>query len=161
MSCPPPLPDPLVELVAGRLRVIAEPTRIRLLDRLRDGEATVQQLTDMLDTTHQNVSKHLGLLHQAGLVTRRKDGTYVRYAIADASPLQVFEEVSSSVTRQLAQLAQLVAQDAGAGNRAAATGVASRPRHESLGHRRRCAAESRTAASQHTAESGDHRHLPR
>jgi len=108
MSCPHPLPDPLIELLAGRLRVIADPTRIKLLDLLQDGEATVQQLTDMLDTTHQNVSKHLALLHQAGLVRRRRDGVFVHYAIADPSALHVFEELSSAVARQVGELARIL-----------------------------------------------------
>ena len=43
-SVPHPLPDPLVELIAGRFRVLAEPMRIKLLDRLRDGDATVLEL---------------------------------------------------------------------------------------------------------------------
>jgi hypothetical protein len=46
------------EMIAARMRVFAEPTRIRLLGLLDEGEATVQQLTDRMQTTHQNVSKH-------------------------------------------------------------------------------------------------------
>lgn len=47
---------------------------------LNEGDATVQEITDRLMTTHQNVSKHLGVLYQAGMVSRRKQGTCVRYA---------------------------------------------------------------------------------
>ena len=46
MSLPHPLPEPLVELIARRFRVIGEPMRIRILDRLRDGEASVAELTE-------------------------------------------------------------------------------------------------------------------
>ena len=55
MPLPRPLPDPLVELIARRFRVLGEPMRIRLLDRLRDGEATVLELTDALGASQQNV----------------------------------------------------------------------------------------------------------
>src|SRR5919108_5215775 len=78
-----PLPDEAIEVIAARLRVIAEPTRIRLMELLDEGEATVQELTDRVVTTHQNVSKHLTVLHQAGMVSRRKDGASVRYALVD------------------------------------------------------------------------------
>ena len=88
MDIPHPLPEPLVELIAQRFRVIGEPMRIRLLDRLRDGEATVNELTEALGASQQNVSKHLGVLHQAGIVSRSKAGTSVRYAIADATRLR-------------------------------------------------------------------------
>ena len=67
---PHPLPEALVELIAQRFRVIAEPMRIRLLDALRDGPLTVNQLTEMLGASQQNVSKHIGVLAQAGIVGR-------------------------------------------------------------------------------------------
>jgi hypothetical protein len=51
-----PLPDDLVELIAHRLRVLSEPSRIKLLDHLRNGEASVLELTAAMETTEQNVS---------------------------------------------------------------------------------------------------------
>jgi DNA-binding transcriptional ArsR family regulator len=108
MPVPRPLPDPLVELVAQRFRVIGEPMRIRLLDRLRDGEASVQELTETLGATQQNVSKHLGVLHQAGIVSRRKDGNHVHYAIADDTVFDLCEQVCGGLARQLAELHEIV-----------------------------------------------------
>ena len=61
------LPDDLVELIARRFTVLSEPTRIKLLDRLREGEATVLELTELIGTTQQNISKHLGVLQQSGI----------------------------------------------------------------------------------------------
>lgn len=75
-----PLPAPLIELIAQRFRLLSEPTRIKLLDVLREGPANVQQLTEATGSTQQNVSKHLGLLHRAGVLERRKRGTSVVYA---------------------------------------------------------------------------------
>jgi hypothetical protein len=66
------LSDEAIELIAARLRVIAEPNRIRIFRLLNEGDATVQELTDRLMTTHQNVSKHLGVLYQAGMVAAAK-----------------------------------------------------------------------------------------
>ena len=108
MPLPHPLPEPIVELVAQRFRVIGEPMRIRILDRLRDGEATVAALTEHLATSQQNVSKHLGVLHQAGILSRRKDGTSTLYAIADESVLALCEQVCGGLQRQFSDLAELV-----------------------------------------------------
>lgn len=109
MTLPHPLPDPLVELIARRFRVIGEPMRIRLLDRLREGEASVQELTAATGATQQNVSKHLGTLHAAGVVARRKEGTRTVYTIWDESVLDLCEHVCGSLQRQYAELGDLLA----------------------------------------------------
>ncbi len=103
-SLPHPLPDALVELVARRFRVIGEPMRIKLLDHLRSGEATVQELTEVVAASQQNVSKHLGVLHDSGIVGRRKEGTQVFYRVVDAGVFELCETVCGSVQRQLAEL---------------------------------------------------------
>jgi DNA-binding transcriptional ArsR family regulator len=108
VSLPAPLPDPVIELVARRFRVLGEPMRIRILERLRSGDATVQQLTESLGASQQNISKHLNLLLDAGLVSRRKEGTSAIYAFADPSVYDLCETVCGSLQRQFADLANLV-----------------------------------------------------
>jgi DNA-binding transcriptional ArsR family regulator len=108
MALPHPLPAPLVELIARRFRALGEPMRIRLLDRLREGEATVLELTDALDASQQNVSRHLQVLLEAGILSRRKHGTYAYYSIADEGVLGLCEQVCGSLQRQVAELAALV-----------------------------------------------------
>jgi DNA-binding transcriptional ArsR family regulator len=99
-----PLPDALTELIAQRFRVLGEPMRIKLLDRLRDGDATVGELQTALGASQQNVSKHLGILHAAGMVARAKQGTQVRYAISDPSVFELCELVCGGVRRQHQEL---------------------------------------------------------
>jgi DNA-binding transcriptional ArsR family regulator len=103
-SVPHPLPDELVELIAGRFRVLAEPMRIRLLDHLRDGPATVQELKERTGGSQQNVSKHLGVLHGAGMVSRRKLGTFVRYEISDPEVFELCDQVCGGLRRRIEQL---------------------------------------------------------
>jgi DNA-binding transcriptional ArsR family regulator len=103
-AVPHPLPEPLIELVAQRFRVLGEPMRIKLLDRLREGEATVGQLQDALGASQQNVSKHLGILHAAGMVARNKDGNHSRYSISDPSVFELCDQVCGGVRRQLQEL---------------------------------------------------------
>ena len=74
MELPSPIPMELAEMIAARLRVIGDPTRIRILDQLRGGELSVAQITERLGTSQQNASKHLGVLLQAGIVARRRRG---------------------------------------------------------------------------------------
>jgi DNA-binding transcriptional ArsR family regulator len=105
---PHPLPEALVELIAQRFRVIGEPMRIRLLDALRDGPMTVNELTEALGATQQNVSKHIGVLAQAGVVAREKDGNRVRCSIADPSIFELCEIVCGGLRQQVAELEQLL-----------------------------------------------------
>src|SRR5688500_20172765 len=86
-----PLPPMLVELIAQRFRVIGEPMRIRLLDHLRSGPASVGGLSEALGASQQNVSKHLGVLLQAGIVAREKRGNHVVYSISDDSEFVLCE----------------------------------------------------------------------
>jgi DNA-binding transcriptional ArsR family regulator len=101
---PHPLPDALVELIARRFHVLEEPMRIRLLDHLRDGEATVHDLAEGTDASQQNVSKHLNLLHDAGVVARRKSGTQVYYRIVDERVFELCESACGSVQRHVGEL---------------------------------------------------------
>ena len=103
-----PLPEPLIELVAQRFRVLGEPMRIKLLDRLREGAATVTELQEALGASQQNVSKHLGILHAAGMVGRTKEGNSTRYAISDPSVFELCDQVCGGVRRQLHELEQIL-----------------------------------------------------
>jgi DNA-binding transcriptional ArsR family regulator len=105
---PHPLPDELVDLDARRLRAVAEPMRIRLLDHLRDGEATVGDLSDALGASQQNVSKHLAVLPDASVVGSRRDGNHVLYRIVDESVLTLCETVCGSLEQQLQTLTSLI-----------------------------------------------------
>ena len=108
MTLPHPLSEPLAELIARRFRVIGEPMRIRLLDRLRDGETTVNDLTEALGASQQNVSKHLQVLLEAGIVGRRKQGNHAYYGVVDEGVFALCEQVCGGLERQLTQLHALV-----------------------------------------------------
>ena len=94
-----------LDLVAARFKLLGEPMRLRLLQALHDGERNVTQLVTASGATQANVSKHLGLLFDAGILSRRKDGMHVFYAIADP---MVFELCTLVCTRLQADLARKV-----------------------------------------------------
>ena len=108
VAIPHPLPDALVGLIAERFRVIGEPMRIRLLDALRDGPLTINELTAALGASQQNVSKHVGVLARAGIVGREKDGNRVRCFIADESVFELCELVCGGMRQQVTELDRLL-----------------------------------------------------
>lgn len=88
--------DKMMELVARRFRTLGEPFRLRLLQQLERGEKTVGELAEALDGNQPNVSKHLGILHDAGLVSRRRDGNSIVYMISDPMVFRLCELVCRS-----------------------------------------------------------------
>ena len=108
MNTPHPLPDALIERIAQRFRLLGEPMRIRLLDSLRDGPATVSDLVEKLDAGQQNVSKHLNVLHEAGVLSRTKRGNFVEYEIADDTMFALCDLVCGGLRRQVAELDQVL-----------------------------------------------------
>ncbi len=111
MALTSPIPDPVVELIAERFRLLGEPMRVRALDQLRSrGEASVGELAEALETSQQNVSKHLGALHGARVVARRRDGNRVLYSIADEGVLAICEAVCGSLERSYGELSTALAE---------------------------------------------------
>jgi DNA-binding transcriptional ArsR family regulator len=95
-----PLPLPLIELIAERFRVLGEPMRIRLMDAMYNGEATVSELQEATGASQQNVSQHLGVLLRAGIVAREKRGNYSVYSLADPSMFALCDAVCDGLRRR-------------------------------------------------------------
>ena len=105
MSRHPVLNDHALEIVARRFAVLAEPMRLRLIQALFDGEKNVTELVEATQGTQANISRHLQTLIQAHVLTRRKDGLLVFYAIADPTIYQLCELVCGSLEKTLARQA--------------------------------------------------------
>jgi DNA-binding transcriptional ArsR family regulator len=88
-------------LVAARFKVMAEPLRLRMLQELEVGEMSVGEITEAVESTQPNVSKHLKMMQEAGLVSRRQEGNTVYYSIADASVFEICDVVCSSIRERL------------------------------------------------------------
>ncbi|HEX6645067.1 MAG TPA: metalloregulator ArsR/SmtB family transcription factor [Gemmatimonadales bacterium] len=86
--------------VAERFKALGEPARLRMLDALRGGEMAVSELIDLTGMGQANVSKHLQILHAAGLVSRRKEGLFVFYALADREVLLLCDIMCDRIERQ-------------------------------------------------------------
>ncbi len=92
-----PMSDRALELIAQRFKLLSEPTRLRILQLLMGGEKSVNELVALMSTTQANVSKHLGILADGGLVTRRKVGVSTLYRIADPSLITLCDLVCTSL----------------------------------------------------------------
>ena len=95
------LPKEALEQVAAYFQVLSEPTRLSLLNLLRSGERNVGELAQACGFTAANVSRHLALLTQHGLIERESRGTSVYYRIADESVYALCDLVCGNVARQL------------------------------------------------------------
>lgn len=98
--------DAALELVARHFAVLAEPMRLRLIQALFDGEKNVNALVELTGGTQANVSRHLQTLTQARILSRRKEGLQVIYAIADPSIFKLCELVCGSLEKELSRQAE-------------------------------------------------------
>lgn len=98
-----PLSPRAVEMVAARFKVLSEPVRIQILQSLYDQRGSVGEITRAVGSTQPNVSKHLKILQDAGLVTRKPEGNTVYYSIADESVFALCDVVCSSLKDDLAE----------------------------------------------------------
>ena len=90
-----------LEMVAARFRAMGEPLRLRILQQLEDGERSVSALAESVASTQPNVSKHLKVLQDAGLVKRRQQGTTIYYSIADTMVFELCEMICSTLRDRL------------------------------------------------------------
>ncbi len=103
----PALSADALHLVARRFAVLGEPMRLRLLHELMEQEQPVNTLVGLTGGTQANVSRHLQTLAAAGLVSRRKEGLQVFYAIADPSIFKLCDLVCGSLEKHLTKNAQI------------------------------------------------------
>ena len=86
-------PDILVESIAAWFKAIGDPSRVRLLMVLKEGETSVSDLVARTGIGQASVSKHLGILRQAGVVSLRRDGRLAIYSLKGEVPLKVCQLV--------------------------------------------------------------------
>jgi ArsR family transcriptional regulator len=96
------LSERVLEMVAERFKLLAEPMRLRLLYSLTEGEKSVAELVDDSGALRANVSKHLSMLLDAGVVRRRKQGLNAYYSVADETVYELCELVCGSIYDRLA-----------------------------------------------------------
>lgn len=96
-----------LERVANLFRAFSESSRLAIVQELKSGERSVSEIVDALPTSQANVSKQLKLLYDAGVVSRRKQGTQVLYQIADPMVFELCRLVCDKLNRDAVRPARL------------------------------------------------------
>ncbi len=78
-----------IEMAARALKAIAHPLRLKILCVLGDQEACVQEIVDAVGTSQSNISQHLAILREKGVLLTRKDANRVYYRVGDQRTLQL------------------------------------------------------------------------
>jgi ArsR family transcriptional regulator len=97
------LTDDALDLIASRFRILSDPMRLKILHALGETELTVTELVAATNGLQANISKHLGYLLDAGIVSRRKEGLNAYYKVADDSIFALCEVVCNRLDEQFSQ----------------------------------------------------------
>ena len=98
-------PEALAE-IAAYFQALSEPTRLEILNLLRQGERNVGELAQLCGFTAANISRHLAMLTKHGLVQRESRGTSAYYRIADTSVYELCDLVCGKIARQVQRTAE-------------------------------------------------------
>lgn len=93
--------DELLHKIADVLKAMADPTRLKIIHALHNGERCVSDILEMVGGSQANVSKHLSVLKRAGLVDCRREGLNVYYRIIDAGVFTICRNVCDSLELRL------------------------------------------------------------
>ncbi len=100
----------LFESQASVLKALGQPTRLQILDLLKDGERCVCEIFPAINQEQANVSKHLSILKQAGILESRKDGLRIIYRLKNQEVLGLLKGVSRILKAQAQEQRRLMAQ---------------------------------------------------
>lgn len=93
--------DSLLEQVSGYFAVLSEPTRLKIIHALCNGEKSVNDIVEEVDSTQSNISRHLNLMYRAGVLQRRKEGTLVLYQVKEPTVVELCRTVCVHVAAKL------------------------------------------------------------
>lgn len=100
------VPQEVVQQVSEYFSILSEPMRLRLLNLLREGEKCVQELVEATQTSQANVSKHLKVMLQAGILSRRTEGTSAYYKVEDELIFELCNLVCDRLATRIEQQAR-------------------------------------------------------
>ena len=89
--------DPVFDAVAAYFSVLSEPTRLKIMHAVCNGERSVSEIVAETGATQTNVSRHLGLMHRHGVLIRRREGTQIFYRVADPTLVELCRTVCNRI----------------------------------------------------------------
>ncbi len=94
-------------LKADILKAMAQPTRLRILELLRDGEKCICEIIPAINGEQSNISRHISLMQKCHLVSTRKDGVKVMVKIRDLRIFEILDKVNLVLKTQIQEQNQL------------------------------------------------------
>jgi ArsR family transcriptional regulator len=98
----------LLELKAEVLKVLAQPTRLKILELLRNGERCICEIVPAINGEQSNISRHISLMQKSNLVTTRKDGVKVMVKVKDPKIFEILDSVSLLLKKQIQETGKLI-----------------------------------------------------
>ena len=100
--------DRVLELKAEILKALAQPTRLKILELLRNGEKCICEIVPAINGEQSNVSRHISLMQKSNLVTTRKDGVKVMVKVSDSRVFEILDSIALLLKRQIIETGKLV-----------------------------------------------------
>lgn len=100
------VPPEVIQQVADYFSILSEPMRLRILNLLEEKEKCVQELVDATQTSQANVSKHLKVMLQAGILSRRTEGTSAYYSLKDPLIFELCSLVCNRIATRIEEQAR-------------------------------------------------------
>ena len=98
----------VLELKAEILKALAQPTRLKILECLRNGEKCICEIVPALNGEQSNISRHISLMQKSHLVTTRKDGVRVMVKVKDPKVFEILDSISLLLKRQIMETGKLI-----------------------------------------------------
>jgi DNA-binding transcriptional ArsR family regulator len=100
----------VLELEAEILKALAQPTRLKILKLLRNGEKCICEIVPAINGEQSNISRHISMMQKSHLVTTRKDGVRVMVNVRDSKVFEILDKVSAILKNQLKEHEKLLAR---------------------------------------------------
>lgn len=98
----------VLELKAEILKALAQPTRLKILELLRNGERCICEIVPAINGEQSNVSRHISLMQKSNLVTTRKDGVKVMVKVSDPRVFEILDSIALLLKKQIIETGKLV-----------------------------------------------------
>jgi ArsR family transcriptional regulator len=100
----------VLELKAEILKTLAQPTRLKILELLRNGERCICEIVPAINGEQSNISRHISMMQKSHLVTTRKDGVRVMVNVKDPKIFEILDKVSAILKNQMKEQEKLLAR---------------------------------------------------
>ena len=100
----------VLELKAEILKALAQPTRLKILECLKNGERCICEIVPAINGEQSNISRHISMMQKSHLVTTRKEGVRVMVRVRDSKIFEILDKVSAMLKNQMKEQEKLLAQ---------------------------------------------------